>query len=147
MSEERRIVKILKEMSEKVKALLYNMGLIADYVVEYGTKDGWIFRKWNSGIAECWTTIAETKSNYSTVNGFYTYYGTVNFPFSFLEPPRYTYNVQVGSGFALPGSATMGRTEKGTSWYALATASGSQTCTASMYVKGLWKEFSGGGTA
>lgn len=26
----------------------------ADYVVEQGTSGGWAYRKWNSGVAECW---------------------------------------------------------------------------------------------
>ena len=33
----------------------------ADFVVEQGTKDGWIYRKWYSGIAECWATISVPK--------------------------------------------------------------------------------------
>ena len=32
---------------------LVNLG-VADYVVEQGISDNWTYRKWNSGIAECW---------------------------------------------------------------------------------------------
>lgn len=35
------------------KRLLQKDGTEVPYVVEQGTKDGWIYRKWNSGIAEC----------------------------------------------------------------------------------------------
>lgn len=33
-----------------------------DYVVEQGTQDYWTYRKWNSGIAECWGTSYTTAS-------------------------------------------------------------------------------------
>ena len=41
-----------------VKALLAKMlnAIKVDYIVEQGTSGGWTYRKWNSGIAECWGT-------------------------------------------------------------------------------------------
>lgn len=46
----------------------------ADYVVEHGTSGIWTYRKWNSGIAECWgRTAAATYSHTSTSGyGYYT---------------------------------------------------------------------------
>ena len=38
----------------KIKEIAEKLGLIADYVVEQGTDGIWTYRKWNSGIAECW---------------------------------------------------------------------------------------------
>ena len=32
----------------------------ADYVVEQGTSGIWTYRKWNSGIAECWGSYTTT---------------------------------------------------------------------------------------
>lgn len=32
-------------------------GNLADYVVEQGTSGIWTYRKWNSGIAECWGEV------------------------------------------------------------------------------------------
>ena len=33
---------------------------VADYVIEQGTSGVWFYRKWNSGLAECWTHPAIT---------------------------------------------------------------------------------------
>lgn len=38
-------------------AYLQNSAPTADYIVEQGTTNGWTYRKWNSGIAECWGTF------------------------------------------------------------------------------------------
>ena len=41
----------VKEVSENVAAF---KGSVADYIVEQGTSGIWTYRKWASGIAECW---------------------------------------------------------------------------------------------
>lgn len=43
----------LNEIAADLKAL---SKVAADYIVEQGTSGGWTYRKWNSGIAECWGT-------------------------------------------------------------------------------------------
>ena len=52
---------------------VYIKGVELDYVVEQGTSDIWTYRKWNSGLAECWANFTETGINVSknTLNGFY----------------------------------------------------------------------------
>lgn len=45
---------LLKSLTIKVKDIAYKLGLIADFVVEQGISDIWTYKKWNSGIAECW---------------------------------------------------------------------------------------------
>ena len=40
----------------------------ADYVVEQGTSGDWIYRKWNSGIAECWCKKTATTNSGGTYN-------------------------------------------------------------------------------
>lgn len=64
-----------------------------DYIVEQGEVDGWFYRKWNGGFAECWkvyygTGIVSAKNNYS---GFY-YSETISvpFPFTFTNLPTVT---------------------------------------------------------
>lgn len=64
-----------------------------DYIVEQGESDGWFYRKWNSGFAECWKIyygygITSAKTHYS---GFY-YSETVSvpFPFTFTNLPTVT---------------------------------------------------------
>lgn len=128
-----------EEVAAKIKDIVQKQGLIKDYVVSQGTSGSWYYRKWNSGKAECWGRITATKSHYTTSNSFYGYYGSVTYPFTFTENPRYVYNVQVGSGFAMSGTGTMGESKTGTNWYALSTVSGSQSCVVYMYVFGKWK--------
>lgn len=63
-----------------------------DYIVEQGEIDGWFYRKWNGGFAECWKvyygSVNSAKNNYS---GFY-YSETVSvpFPFTFTNLPTVT---------------------------------------------------------
>ena len=64
--------------------------LSVDYIVEQGTSGIWTYRKWNSGIAECWGT--QTASVNITVtwfsSGYYSYYTALpNYPVSFLDLP------------------------------------------------------------
>lgn len=54
----------------------------ADYVVEQGTSGIWTYRKWNSGMAECWGSITWTITNWSTWGSLYysTYSGATSYP-------------------------------------------------------------------
>ena len=38
----------------------------ADYIVEQGTSDIWTYRKWNSGITECWGKRQSTAASSGT---------------------------------------------------------------------------------
>lgn len=68
----------------------------ADYVVEQGTSGKWTYRKWNSGIGECWGIFSTDNITVSSAWG-QVYYGgwmgtTVNktarqYPFAFIEDP------------------------------------------------------------
>ena len=56
--------------------------IVADYIVEQGTSGIWTYRKWNSGVAECWgkhsftiTAWAQWASAWET-NGTYASYPT-----------------------------------------------------------------------
>lgn len=116
-----------------------NQELPKDYE-EGESEDGmWRWRKWKSGFAECWGMATGKANNYNMVNGFAAYYGELTFPFPFVELPKQNYNVQIGSGFALPGSASMGKTLTGTRWYALATVTGEQQFEVDIHVAGWWK--------
>lgn len=46
----------LKNTLEAIKTKLsaHDKALSVDYIVEQGTSGIWTYRKWNSGIAECW---------------------------------------------------------------------------------------------
>ena len=63
-----------------------------DYIVEQGEIDGWFYRKWNGGFAECWKiyygSVNSGKTNYSGF--YYSETVTVPFPFTFTNLPTVT---------------------------------------------------------
>ena len=68
-------------------------GVEVDYIVEQGERDGWFYRKWNGGFAECWkiyygTGIVSAKNQYSGF--YYSETITVPFPFEFANLPTVT---------------------------------------------------------
>ena len=44
----------------------------ADYIVEQGTSGIWTYRKWNSGVAECWGTYTSGNISVASRNGWYS---------------------------------------------------------------------------
>lgn len=79
---------------------------VADFVKEQGTNDIWSYRKWNSGITECWCVATGSVTLGSLVDGFYQKVVTVNYPFTFSEPP--TVFVDGGSSSHLDIARTFG---------------------------------------
>lgn len=55
------------EIDEK----LSKVDAIADYIVETGTSGIWTYRKWNSGIAECWGYWTTTSTFPNAFGGAY----------------------------------------------------------------------------
>ena len=54
---------------------------IADYIVEQGTSGIWTYRKWNSGIAECWGNTGFTSTALTQWGAVYdVLVPSVNFP-------------------------------------------------------------------
>ena len=49
--------------------LLEDLG--ADYIVEQGTSDGWTYRKWASGVAECWGEVTVRASITDAIGAMY----------------------------------------------------------------------------
>ena len=82
-----------------------NNGAIADFVVEQGTSGIWTYRKWNSGIAECWGTAKSgTYTNTNTWGGGkYMNIGTMSFPSGlFVAKPNLTASIEKPSGSGMP---------------------------------------------
>lgn len=71
-----------------------NLG-INDYVIEQGIQEGtlWSYRKWYSGIAECWGTVTLNISNWKAWGSLYISDYSVNedFPFTFKSTPVVNY--------------------------------------------------------
>lgn len=73
----------------------------ADYIVEQGTSGIWTYRKWKSGIAECWGTytasIAVTNSS-ASYGGYRSGLITATaFPFTFASTPSITATIGRGA--------------------------------------------------
>ena len=112
-----------------------------DYVVDQGVSGIWTYRKWASGIAECWGIGTATLTHYTTAEGFYGYYTDFALPSGlFTSITTHTYIATVGTGFAMPASGQSSSTTK-FRVYALAVASGSgsKSCTFDMHAIGRWK--------
>ena len=76
-----------------------------DYIVEEGTSGIWTYRKWASGIAECWATPSRsdiTWADYGTpTGGYHLYYSAswnIAFPFELLNPCSIVANVRYCGG-------------------------------------------------
>ena len=79
--------------------LLADLG--ADYIVEQGTSDGWAYRKWSSGTAECWLLESKTiTGSPSSIIGTAYYISTTltDFPAIFSATPRGYGSGRLGSG-------------------------------------------------
>lgn len=65
-------------------------GNLADYVVEQGTSGIWTYRKWNSGLAECWGEVTVNTAIKDAIGSMYmaitNYFSWPNALFS--APPR-----------------------------------------------------------
>ena len=111
---------------------------VADYIVETNTSGIWTYRKWNSGLAECWgrhtSNIAMT-----TATG-YLYYGTgqISYPSGlFISEPdvditaRSTYGVMINANDSASATSCI--------FYALCASSTTATVSAMIYARGKWK--------
>ena len=108
-----------------------------DYIVEQGVSGMWTYRKWASGIAECWcvhTSITpwETDGGYVQID--------VNFPFSFADIP-----VVNCSGYQQATAGSYVSMVGATDTYAFAymrslnTVSEQYPCIFNFDIKGRWK--------
>lgn len=113
-----------------------------DRIVEQGTTGIWTWRKWASGIAECWGTysadgIDASKNNYM---GFYYADGIrLDLPFTFSGRPTATVS---GGGYSTMTIARTGSTtatQVGIWVVAMVSTATSVDVTVDIMVKGRWK--------
>lgn len=60
------IKNLIKNVLQRIRLIEYNLGLIADYVVDIGETSGWKYIKWKSGHAEAFMTTTVTGENTSS---------------------------------------------------------------------------------
>ena len=116
----------------------------ADYIVEQGTSGIWTYRKWNSGVAECWgDTGIVTLSSYGTEFGGKGFTTVVTFPTGlFASTPQVTYSAHINNNWALTGTVVNSNTSTTTfSLYAISATSVTTNTPTEWWVsaKGKWK--------
>lgn len=111
---------------------------VVDYVVEQGTLGIWTYRKWNSGLSECWTTstLITTGSAWANIMGGYGYSVSYNFPSGlFISNPVTTGNGRTGSG---GGFVFCSGSTKSISAYVVGNQEDPKL-TVEFFAKGKWK--------
>ena len=112
----------------------------ADYVIEQGTDGIWTYRKWSSGIAECWGKWTGTVSSGGAVFGGYQY-ATDYLPYPtslFVEEPNADVSGRIGTGHCLTGTL-YGATSSSIKVWAVTQVSGAQSCEFFIRAIGKWK--------
>lgn len=114
-----------------------------DAVIDIGTDGIWTYRKWASGIAECWGN-GQYSVNCTTAAGS-LYYGsaTVTLPSGLFNASTYsvsaTCGTSTGSGWPVYGRTGSSTTSNfSAAFYNTASASG-KVINVQMYVVGRWK--------
>lgn len=115
-----------------------------DYVIEQGSTTvgsiHWTYRKWNSGVAECWGYSPTISANCSTAYGYGYYAGAQtnqNYPTDlFIDVPRIIVVPISGDGVYMGISAI---TKVGFAFYPYCNASGSHYMRWDCHAIGWWK--------
>lgn len=130
----------------RVRGKLYLDG--ADSVVEQGTKDGWFYRKWASGWAECLCETSVHNKSYNSWGNIYVGATSINvrLPFEFAEPPHIMASVKPSmqtdqTGWIVPRGDNKGSTTE-TGNYTIAHANNltNTTHVVSFDVRGYYKK-------
>ena len=141
---------LLKNLAQKIKALEYSLGLIADYVVEQynGTDEG--YTKWESGKCEVWKRFNKSLSATLAWAGG-VYYGTytdnsITYTMTgftgFIEQPSAQITIRSANGniFGLTGQNNNGSTTSYGAYYVYGIGSQSNVAsTIQLYAVGKWK--------
>ena len=112
-----------------------------DFIVEQGTSGIWTYKKWNSGLAECWgnSTVNDTfvASSFGSATAYYSN-NAVTFPFTIYSPiitlGAHDTGVGLGSG-EIDGVTNTSATVRviGPAW---------TQGKIDIIIKGLWKTYS-----
>lgn len=117
----------------------------ADYIVSYGVDGMWTYRKWYSGIAECWGTLKVTTAIQTAIEGIALYSDAKaikakDYPITFKELPSETASLQSSSGIVwLAGRGKNSKAKTGT--YSLISIDklNNTTYDIAITVRGYWR--------
>lgn len=121
---------------------------VGDWIVEQGiTEEGWRYRKWFSGLAECWRSCSEQVSEITQPWGAMyrsdLSVGREAYPIRFEERPVEVVGVKCAGCDAMPAASEHENTRtKSGSYFAVAAEQINEatTITADFYVAGMWKQ-------
>ena len=115
---------------------------VMDFVVEQSTGGSWTYRKWNSGIAECWAKITQTVTPGDAWAGTLNlapYVITVTTPINFTGIDCVNASAYVGDGHTITSSVSDTPPNKISIPALSVYLTGQQECKAYVYVMGRWK--------
>lgn len=115
---------------------------VADYVVAQGISGNWRYRKWNSGIAECWAKITQTVTPGDAWAGTLNltpYVITVTTLIEFTGIDCVNASAYVGSGHTITSYLTVTNPNKISISELSVYLTSQQECDAYVYVTGRWK--------
>lgn len=110
----------------------------AAYVASKGTTDGWSWRKWSDGTAECWGMFTFSVNITSAWGSLYESASSMSkaYPFAFSTIPTETVTLMGNAGTMLENYGSNSMTKSGT-WYAIRPDSRSGiTCYLNIHVIG-----------
>ena len=114
-----------------------------DYVIETGESDIWTYRKWSSGAAECWGTIAPTSHSITgTWGSIYTKDNAIPrtyYPFEFIDVPVVSMTLYNTTGNCWYYTGTQGTALQTPAFGLARGTSGSVTTGAQITAIGRWK--------
>lgn len=127
-----------------VNGNIYIQGVkMVDYIIDQGTSDMWTYRKWNSGIAECWLTNGSIISDVPiemTPNGtlYESNVMTIAMPNNlFVDVPNVSIDTMQGGG--MWAKATGSTTKDDIKYEILRTNNTKLSVKMSIQCKGRWK--------
>ena len=111
---------------------------VMDFVVEQGTIGIWTYRKWASGVAECWGKPSQSVASSGTFLGANAFAARFPVPAGlFASVTEVNVNPRIGTEYAIP--AYINVLDTAISIEALSNSGGTQTLSAYISVKGTWK--------
>ena len=118
----------------------------ADYIVKKGTSNGWQYRKWNSGVAECWRDLSVSTACSTAVGSWYrtAALSVGAYPFTFTATPNLQMQFETFAGTSglvwSAGTASSSPKTRPASIFIIRMSSATSiTGTVHYYAIGKWK--------
>ena len=117
---------------------IYIGGNPVSVIEEEGTSEIWYYRKWSSGVAECWGQPAKSVASSGTFLGANAYSANFALPSGlFVSVDSANANPRSGSNYSIPAYINTTPTSVGVD--ALSNESGTKDFSANIFVRGRWK--------